>query len=197
MIYISVQPDLDIFLWQLQILLRRMYQLGVLKKDIQVIWGYSIKYGINTNVHEFIERNSAYANFFYYPDERQSTQYASSLRPHIMAKHFKVHPELQNETYYYHDADLLFRELPDVVSLSTGNIWYVGDTKGYLGYGYLKNCLSDEAIMKMAAIVGLTMEDLEKNDSHVGGAQYVLKKTSASFWEKVEKDSENMYVYLE
>lgn len=196
MYFISIQPDADYYIWQLDVFLFRMGHLGLEKSNIHVIFGCNVNTCLSTLAQKFIQNNIEKASFFYYVDERTSKEYASSLRPHIMAKHLNAFPELEQATYYYHDADLLFRELPDIDFLRKGDTWYVGDTKSYLGYEYLRRYLSVDKLIEMAQIVGLAETDIQANDAEVGGAQYVLKNTPVSFWKKVERDCEKMYLFL-
>lgn len=48
----------------------------------------------------------------------------------------------------------------------------------------------------MCECVNIPLALVLKNNSDAGGAQYLLKNTSYEFWDKVEKDSENLFILL-
>lgn len=177
MIFLSVQPDSINYIWQLDVLIFNLINLGLPSKNIQVLFGFDVERGLNPVIEDFIKRHPD-ISIYSYPDTRTSKKYASSLRPHIMAKHFEAFPDMETETFFYHDADLLFRELPDLDFLAKGDTWYVADTKNYLGYNYLKSRLSQAQLVEMCSIVGISKDKIIENDAEVGGAQYVLKNTT-------------------
>ncbi len=49
----------------------------------------------------------------------------------------------------------------------------------------------------MCSIVGISEDTVIENDSHTGGAQYLLKHITKEFWEKVYEDSESIFCLLE
>ena len=116
MLYLSAQPDKFYFLWQLQLQLFNFGKLGIRSKDIHVLIGYNSNKGLSKEFENFVGQNK-HATFFIYPDERKSRCYLSSLRPHIIAKHFRKYPELEIENIFYHDSDIVFNSLPDFESL--------------------------------------------------------------------------------
>ena len=124
MIYLSAQPDDFYFLWQLQLQLFNFSKLGIRPENIHVLIGYNSKKGLSKEFENFIGQNKQ-AIFFIYPDERKSRCYLSSLRPHMIAEHFRKYPELEIENIFYHDSDIVFNSLPDFESLCNDDIWYV------------------------------------------------------------------------
>ncbi|MEO5991058.1 MAG: galactosyltransferase-related protein [Ferruginibacter sp.] len=194
--YLSAQPDDYYFLWQLQLQLFNFSKLGISSKDIHVLIGYNAKKGLSKEFETFFCQNKQ-ASIFLYPDERKSRFYLSSLRPHIIAKHFRKHPELENQIIFYHDSDIVFNSLPDFDNLIKDDIWYVSDTRSYLDCDYIKRTAGEKVFHKMCDVVGIEPVIVENNNDNAGGAQYLLKECKTSFWQKLEKDCEGLYKLLE
>jgi hypothetical protein len=196
MIFISAQPDTYYFLWQLKLQLFNFSQLGISREDIHVLIGYDPKRGLSQEFAEFIQINHQ-ASFFTYPDLRKSKAYLSSIRPHIIHQHFLAFQYLEDEFIFYHDSDILFRVLPDFNKLTHDDTWYASDTASYLNKQYIISTVGEDIFTKMCNIVGVTPALVETNNENAGGAQYLIKYCKAGFWEKTEKDCENLYGLLE
>lgn len=195
MIYISAQPDLFYFLWQLQLQLFNFNRLGINSTQIHVLICYDKERGLSPYFQSFIKENKQ-AQFFIYPDTRKSKLYDSSIRPHIIAKHFKANPWLENEAIFYHDSDIIFTQLPDFNQLLQDNIWYASDTRSYNDSHYIKNKIGVVGFKGMAKLIGVSHKVIEEHDDDTGGAQYLLKKITVKFWQRLEKDCEAMFEYL-
>lgn len=195
MIFISGQPIAPYFIWQLDILLQNLHSLNAEKDNIHVLFSYRTEEE-RSMIEAFGEKNRQFARTFGYSDTRERNAYPPSERAHIFSKHFAAYPELEEETLFLHDSDLLFRELPDLGALAEGNVWYTADTRSYTGYEYLSGILTTVELRELTGIVGVTEELIKRNDLNAGGAQWIIKKVTASFWSKVEKDCETMYEYL-
>jgi len=196
MIYLSAQPDTFYFLWQLKLQLFNFSRLGIVPEDIHVLIGYDPKRGLSQEFAEFIQTNQQ-ASFYSYPDKREHKTYLSSIRPHIIHQHFLTFPILENETVFYHDSDILFRELPDFDRLNQNDTWYASNTGSYLNKQYILATAGEDVFIEMCEIVGINPELVETNNTNAGGAQYLIKNCNAGFWKKVEKDCENLYELLE
>ena len=193
MLYLSAQPDDYYFVWQLKIQLLNFKKLGIKKNEIHILIGVNTVQGIRQYFSSFIEANMDNALFFIYKDKRSERNYLSSIRPHIIKQHFEMFPELENEKIFYHDSDIIFRELPDFGLLCQGNKWYVSDTRNYLDSKYIISVSNQELFKKMCRQVGLSNELIISKDEDAGGAQYLLKNTNYTFWDKVEQDSEALF----
>nr|WP_068893176.1 hypothetical protein [Pedobacter panaciterrae] len=194
MIFLSAQPDEKYFIWQLEVQLHNFNKLNIAPEDIQVLIGFNPLKGLSTDFRRFMTNNKQ-ASFFAYPDTRGEVFYPSSLRPHIIKKHFKRFPDLNNKTLFYHDSDIIFREVPDFKKLIRDEIWYVSNTRSYLDSKYL-NSKGNGLLENMCDIVGIPVGTVIKNDINAGGAQYVLKNCSYEFWDKVELDCQKLYFIL-
>jgi len=194
MLYLSAQPDELYFIWQLELQLHNFSLLKIPEDSIHVLIGYNNKKGLSQEFQRFINKNKQ-ARFFIYPDSRETTIYPSSLRPHIIKQHFNAFNELSKRAIFYHDSDILFRELPDFSKMLKDNIWYLSNTRDYLDSKYIKS--KGENIFKnMCDIVGVDPSLIENNDLNAGGAQYLIKNSTYDFWQKVEEDCEKLFFIL-
>jgi hypothetical protein len=193
--YLSAQPDSFYFLWQIEILIVNLLELKVNAEDIHILVGYNSSIGINPEWHTLSLEYAENASFYFYSDSRESKAYLSSIRPHIIRKHFEKYPDLENDRIFYHDSDIIFRRLPDV-SLFEENVWYVSDTRSYTGVEHIKSKGGEDLFKNMCNVIGISQSLVEMNDPNSGGAQYVLNGVKSDFWKKVENDSENLYILI-
>ncbi|MFD0763262.1 hypothetical protein ACFQZI_00255 [Mucilaginibacter lutimaris] len=195
MIFLSSQPDDYYFLWQLQLQVFNFRSLGIKRSDIHILLGYDVDKGLSSVFEQFISDNPG-VNIHAYPDTRESKSYEPSLRWHIIAKHFRKFPALQQATVFHHDSDILFKSLPDVKLLTSDDTWYVSDCRHYLESSYIKDKIGESGFKRMCSLVGVETHHVIAEDHNAGGAQYVLKALDVAFLEKMEKDSEIMYKFL-
>ncbi len=196
MIYLSAQPDSFYFLWQLKLQLFNFSQLGIGQENIHVLIAYDPKRGLNLEFSDFISENKQ-ATFFIYPDLRKSKTYLSSIRPYLICRHFLTYQNLENEIIFYHDADILFRVLPDFDKLSRDKVWYASNTSWYLNKQYIVGTAGERTFNQMCKIVGIDPSVVEANNGNAGGAQYLIKYCKTDFWKKIERDCEKLYQLLE
>jgi hypothetical protein len=183
-------PDNNYFLWQMLVQMNNFKKFGLEHDVIYVIGKNSMqKSSILTNI---MLKSNVRCNFYVYSDERDNPQYSSTLRPHILAKFFEEYPDMQKETFLYLDPDVIFTKKPKLNDLINDDIWYVSDTRSYIGVDYIKS-KSLALFEEMCQIVGIDPAIVEANDDSAGGAQYVMKNVTVEFWKKVEKDSEELF----
>lgn len=182
------QPAIPRFQWELEVLLTNLKQFG--EFDIVLLFSKHDD-AVPTYLHEKYG-----AQCFVYPDNRMDRQYIPSIRPYLLWQYFKNNPEAEHETYFYIDADIIFREWPDFTTLvSDPNKVYGADCDSYIGYDYLHQCQrGDEIIKNMADICGITPEAMKGVPGI--GAQLVLTNPTADFWERAYDDSNKIYNYL-
>ncbi|MDQ1090495.1 galactosyltransferase-related protein [Siphonobacter sp. SORGH_AS_1065] len=196
MIFLSAQPDSLYMKWQIQVFLFNINKLGISSQNIHVLIGYDPTEGINPIYQDNFDPIFARASIFFYPDNRIQRNYIPGIRPHIIKKHFDKFPELESESIFYHDADIVFRELPNFDELLRDDKWYVSNTLKYT---------SPESILKAGKIVldemleclNIPLDLILKNNSSSGGAQYLFKKLNYEFWNEVELYSEILYNHLQ
>lgn len=161
--------------------------VGISSKNVQILIGFDPIKGINPAFLAF-EKQNRYGTLYFYKDERVSPKYRSSIRPHILAKHFKKYPSLSAGIIFYHDCNIIFRKRLNESFLEKEETCYVSDASTYMNLKYINKF--DGALQKMVATVGIDELLITQNDAHTGGAQYVLKSISVPFWEKLGSDSE-------
>lgn len=195
--YICVQPRLLYYAWQVEVMLNNFLKNGVDYEDIDILVACN-PYD-NTSSNESIEAwdklidHYPDARFFFYPDTRDlPIRYISSIRPNILKQHFQEYPELSKEAIFYHDCDIIFTKPIDFRNFLPDNIWYLSDTNSYINYNYIMSKGKD-IYDKMCQIVGIDPVIPKLMNSNSGGAQYILKNIDYTFWEKVEKDCEQLY----
>ena len=202
--FISAQPDIPYFHWQVELYIHNFLQKGIKLENIIVLFG--IVDG-NTKPHvnsiDLVRRG---VRVYYYIDDRPKKHYIPSLKPYLMYRFLKDFPEY-GKKIFFHDSDIIFRDLPEFEDLMNDDTCYLSNTNGYLNYDYLLNCSQryqkkhenykdNELINKMCYIVGIEPGILQKNNNDSGGAQYLLKDVSWEMWLKIYRDSIRLYDYL-
>ncbi|HVI49409.1 MAG TPA: galactosyltransferase-related protein [Chitinophaga sp.] len=195
LIYLSAQPDDYYFLWQLELQLHNFNKLEIPRENIHVLIGYNPEKGISREFEDFVAINDC-ATFFTYPDNRKDKTYIPSIRPHIIRQHFLAVEGLSSVPLFYLDSDVLFREKIPLGTLLQDDTWYLSDTRNYLDSAYVISKAGRAIFEGMCRIAGVDPGRVIAQDKQAGGAQYILKNTSADFWGKVERDSESIYRLL-
>ncbi len=199
--YICVQPRLVYYAWQLEVMLNNFLKHNINPNDIQILVAYSPDQNDRTNHSDVVDLYSKLiqkypsVGFYFYKDTRVSPCYISSVRPNILKQHFKYFPELKNSAIFYHDCDIVFSKTPNFDLFLNDKIWYMSNTEGYIGSKYILS-KGEDIYLKMCEIVGIDSKIPKIMESNSGGAQYLLKGVDSIFWEKVEKDSEDLYRYF-
>ena len=196
---ICVQPCIIYYAWQIEVMLHNFQSLNLQRYDIRCLFAYNKtepdweeKVSLIKKVEE---KYNLVARFYYYEDGRDfPISYISSVRPNILKQHFKEFPELKERVIFYHDCDILFTKFPDFLSTycDDDNNWYVSDTKSYIGHNYIVS-KGEEVLDRMCDIVGINKKVVKEREEQSGGAQYIMKGVDWQFFEKMEKDCENMF----
>jgi hypothetical protein len=191
--YVSVQPAIDYYTWQIEVMITNFMRNDVNGNHIDVVCAIKNNH-IPPAWQKLAERYNM-VRFFFYNDTRQNPVYISSVRPHILKQHFAAHPDLTNDAIMYHDSDIVLTKTPTWDHLVQDDVWYLSDTIGYVGAEYIKSkkCGVYE---EMCKIVGIDPEIPAREQQHSGGAQYLMKNVTAEFWEKVERDCEALYHFF-
>jgi hypothetical protein len=192
-IFISAQPDHPYFHWQVEVQLHNFIKLGINPNWIEVLWAHD-----NSPSYEALALAAKYPTvrfFFYKKTITQNHGYIPILRPDILEQHFRRYPALRGETIFYHDSDIIFRELPDFDSMHGDLYWYLSDTVSYIGAEYIKS-KSHDLFNKLCDIAKIDPALVESNQANSGGAQYLMKGVTADFWKEVAEDSLALYKYM-
>lgn len=195
MYFISAQPDELYFKWQLEVQLLNFANHNIPADKIHVLISYNPDFGVHPKFLELAQEQSGRAQFYFYEDLRVLRSYIPAARTHIIKKHFSAHPYLKENAIFYHDSDIIFRELPDFEALCKNDTWYVSDARDYIGAGYISK-INDTILHEMCEQLEIDKSLIKMNDEHAGGAQYILKGVNYQFWDKVEHDSEKLFCYL-
>ncbi|MDB5141105.1 MAG: Uncharacterized protein JWR12_3021 [Mucilaginibacter sp.] len=196
MIFLSAQPDTLYSKWQLEVQLFNFKKHGIDPVEIHVLIGYDPAAGINSKFCELFETHRDYASFFIYEDNRSNKSYVSSIRPHIIKQHFLENPFLNDTCVFYHDSDIIFRELPDFKTMCIGEHWQLSDTRHYIGAEWIKKT-GRNVLEEMCLVTGKNQRLIEQNDLNSGGAQYLMKNVNYQFWHMVERDCQRLYDHLQ
>jgi|LakMenEpi03Aug12_release.lakeMendotaPanAssembly.Ray.scaffolds.fasta_scaffold168661_2 hypothetical protein len=198
--YICVQPRILYYAWQVEVMINNFIKHGISGNDIDILVAYNPNDGTSTqesiDAWNKLANEYNYVRFFFYEDTRVSPiRYISSIRPNILKQHFQTFPELKDEVIFYHDCDIVFTKTPDFNNFLYDNIWYLSNTNSYINYDYIISKGQDVYDL-MCKIIGIDPIIPRLMNSNSGGAQYILKNIDAEFWDKVEKDSEELYYQI-
>ena len=201
--FIQCCPSDIYYTWQVNLWLESLREIGQSDKAINLI--FTPKGRENRDKWKQIENLYPEAEFHYYADEDNLTSligiYIPVIRPYVLWKHFKKHPELSEKAIFYCDSDVLFTKEFNVEQFLEDDINYLSDTNSYINSDYINNKVNDcipekrdqllqiDVLQSLTSYVGITKEIAEKNKKHSGGAQYLLKNIDADFWKKVMSDT--------
>ena len=190
--FICAQPAIKYYAWQVEVMINNFIEMGVNPNFIDII----VRKENGQIPEEWLRLAKAYpVQFFFYDDTRITTNYISSLRPNILKQHFAQHPYLKDDVIFYHDCDILFtKPVREWITqeMLDDDIWYGSDTCGYISHAYIKS-KGQDIIDKMCEIMKLPEKLIEDNQLNNIGAQYLMKNVDYNFWDKVEKDCENLF----
>lgn len=187
--FVCAQPAIDYYAWQVEVMILNFMKNGVNPNNIHIVSGY---YGaVPENWSKLANKYNSVC-FFFYPDDRPMKGYIPSIRPYILHKHWLAHPELENETVFYHDSDIILSKPFAFQHLGEGDTCYVADTVSYIGANYVRS-KGEHYLDVMTSIVGVDKQVVIDNEKDSGGAQYIIKGIDASFWEDMYHNVEEMY----
>lgn len=180
------QPAIPRFEWELEVSLTRLKKLGVndiillfSRHDSKIPARLKEKYGVEIHI---------------YDDSRRDRTYIPAIKPYLWSRFLQEDKSRENDSYFYIDSDVIFREIPNVQP--NPNVWYGSDCGHYLGVDYIDSTNMGEGIFKeMCKIVGVNPEFIRETNP-VCGAQWVISQPSYEYWNKVYEDSVRLYRYL-
>jgi hypothetical protein len=209
--FIQACPDDTYYTWQVNLWLESLRDIGHSDKAISLI--FTPKGRAKNNKWKQIVDLYPEAEFYFYEDEDELSKllgiYIPVLRPYVLWKHFKLHPELSEKAIFYCDSDILFMKDFNVDQFLEDDINYLSDTNSYINAKYFDSKINQvlpekleeyktrDILAELCSIIGITREIAEKNNDHSGGAQYLLKNIDSNFWSKVMNDSILIRTYLQ
>lgn len=190
---ILAQPAIPRFQWELEVLLTNIRQFS----DIEVILLFSKPQDYDKSVPRYLVNKYAGVRAFVYEDNRYDKSYIPSIRPYLWWQYLRNHPERENETYFYIDSDVIFREWPDFSAMHVNALHWAGsDCDNYIGYDYLKQVQrGPEIIGHMAQYCQITPSQMRGVPGI--GAHLVIAQPTARMWEQSYYRSNAIWHYLD
>lgn len=201
LLFVSAQPDVPYFHWQSEIYCHNFIKHGIKPENIHIIFG--LVNNNHTPSEGALKLKEKGYNVHFYIDNRDRKHYIPSIKPFLIHKWVKEKPE-RGKLFFLHDADIIFRELPNFEPYLEDDMCYCSDTKGYIAYSYLKSVCNryesahptsekNQLLKEMVDVVGINIECVECNNDNSGGGQYIFKNTTSDFWYKVYDDSNKLF----
>ena len=200
--YICVQPRIFYYSWQVEVVINNFLKHGINTNKLEIL------VATNPNDQTSDPRNVEmwrkladtynYVRFFFYEDTRSNMSYIPSVYFNILKQHIKAFPELEKEALFLFDCDTIFTRPLDLTPMLSDDKWYLSDTVGYIGYQYIKTKIQPgyDVYNGMCNIVGIDPLVPKLMNSNSGGAQHLVKNTTYEYWDKVERDSIEIYKYF-
>ena len=201
--YICAQPDDTYYTWQVHLWLESLKERKESDKAIVLIFIPKTR----TRNPKWDQVIALYpeAEFVFYNDEDDISSllgiYIPILRPYVLWRYFKEHPEMNNKAIFYCDSDILFTEKFDIQQFIDNETNYVSDSNSYINASYFDSKVRDvlpnkleeyktrDILGEITSVVGISREIAEANNEHSGGAQYLIKNIDADFWKKMMTDT--------
>jgi hypothetical protein len=226
--FIQACPDDDYYIWQVHLWLESLRERGLSKDAVSLVFTPDIR-EFNQKWKD-LETLYPESEFKFYKDVDGVSKliriYIPILRPYVLMRYFKEHPELEEKAIFYCDSDVLFTENFNIDKFVDDNICYLSNTLSYINATYwdskgkvyeeddlkgqykkgdpifvLKEKFEEykkrDILQEACSLVGISREIAEKNNLHSGGAQYLLKNIDYKFWEKVITDCIRLRIHLQ
>ena len=200
-LFVSAQPDVPYFIWQIKIYVNNFIENGIDPSQIHVV--LALVYGSKEPSVEAKRLKEMGINVHFFTDDRVKKHYIPSIKPYLISKWIQSNKEY-GKLFFLHDADIVFKQLPDFEKLTKDDTSYLSDTVGYIGYNYIMDCCKryesahpntteGQLINEMVDVIGIDVETIKVNQENSGGGQYLIKNTTCELWYKIYKDSTKLY----
>jgi hypothetical protein len=201
LLFVTAQPDVPYFHWQCEIYGYNFVEKGIKPSQIHMIFG--LVNGINTPSEGALKLREKGYNVHFYIDERDNKHYIPSIKPYMIHKWLEEFPQ-NGKHFFLHDADIIFREIPNLNQYLNDDVSYMSDTTGYIAYNYIIDCCRryesahptsnvNQLLQEMVDIVGIDIDCVKSNQENSGGGQYIIKNTTSENWYKIYDDSNKLY----
>jgi len=200
-LFVTAQPDVPYFIWQIKLYVNNFIEKGINPNQIHVIFSIVHRNGLPSE--ESLKLKDFGINVHHFSDFRRKKHYIPSIKPYLISSWIKTNSDYGN-LFFLHDADIIFKDLPNFDKLLNDDICYLSDTIGYIGYDYIIDCCGryeiqhpksekNQLINEMANVIGLDVEVIKENRKNAGGGQYLIKNTHADLWDKIYRESTLLY----
>lgn len=212
LVFIQACPDDGFYMWQTHVWLESLRKIGHSDKAISLVFTPGDRKVKNEYWDNLVSLYPESTFFFQGDDDGISKFlpfYIPILRPYILSKYFKLHPELKEKAIFYCDADVVFTENLDIDKYLNDDINYLSNTLSYISADYFEKKTNDvtpskleqykkrDVLSEACKIVGISKEKAVENNLNSGGAQYLLKNIDYTFWDKVFGDCLTIRQYLQ
>lgn len=187
--YICAQPANKYYAWQIDVMIYSFIKNGINSNLIDIVLAHQLP---EISYYDMLKEKYPDVNFYFYDDTRDDKIYVSSIRPHILAKHFEKYPHLYKGVFMYHDCDIVLTKPLEINQYLEDDICYLSDTISYIGHKYIIS-KGEDVFNRMVSTFNINPQYVIDNEKNSGGAQYVLKNIDSCFWKKVEKDCVQLY----
>ena len=209
--FICAQPDDTYYVWQVHLWLESLKKIEHSDKAIVLVF---VPRDREADRPKWDRVANLYpeAEFVYYKDQHQVSEmlglYIPILRPYVLWRYFKDHPEMVSKAVFYCDCDVMFTEKFDISQYIEDDVCYVSDTNSYINATYFDGKIRDvlpekleeyktrDVLAEVTSFIGVNRQIAEQNNEHSGGAQYFLKNIDAKFWSKMMNDTIIIRSYL-
>ena len=209
--FIQACPDDTYYTWQVHLWLESLREIGHSDKAISLIFIPKNRKR-NDKWKQIIDLYPE-SEFHFYTDEDELNAlvgiYIPVLRPYVLWRYFKEHPERSEDAIFYCDSDILFTEKFNIDDYTQDDVNYLSDTNSYINASYFDSKISQvlpekleeyktrDILSEICSVIGIDRETAEINNLHSGGAQYLLKNVDATYWSKVMNDCLLIRTYLQ
>jgi hypothetical protein len=200
-LFVTAQPDVPYFIWQIKLYVNNFIEKGIDPNQIHVVFSIINRNGSPSE--ESLKLKDFGINVHHFSDFRRKKHYIPSIKPYLISSWLKTNSDY-SKLFFLHDADIIFKDLPNFDKLLNDDICYLSDTIGYIGYDYIIDCCGryeiqhpksekNQLINEMANVIGLDVEVIKENRKNAGGGQYLIKNTDADLWDKIYRESTLLY----
>jgi hypothetical protein len=190
--YISCQPEINYFSWQLDVMLFSFEKNGIDLSQVHILASNESGKSNEVGCFEYLKTKYKGVQLFRYEDDRPDKSYIPSIKHHLLYKHYEKYPNLKHEAVFFHDSDIVFTKNPELEKYEDGDVWYLSDTVSYMGYDYIMT-KGQDTLETMLMTAGIEEDLVKKNQKNSGGAQYILKNVDADFWKECRDMGVNLY----
>ena len=185
MIYLSCQPAINRYTWEVEVYIENFLHMGVSPQQIHAVQGLDREWKEIPLEWKKLQNKYPSVNFWFYYDTRPlDNNYPPSLQAHLLEKHWIMNPHLNNEAVFFHDADFIFTKPMDFIPFLQDEHWYLSNTISYIGAEYIRS-KGEEVLDKMCEIAEIDKRYVVYNQGGSGGAQKLIKKVDSKYWRDV------------
>lgn len=212
--FITALSDSLYYTWQVHLWLESLKDINKSQDAIILIYR-PFKYKVDNKWDKIIELYPEAEFKFIRANEEDNMDiyrniYIPIIRSYCMWRHLKSNPSLgTNNVIFFCDSDIIFSKDFNIDEFIEDDINYVSNAVNYLGADYFKNKSNDvlkdkkeayahrDVLAELLSVIGVPKETAIANQEHSGGVQYILKNTTAGYWEKVMNDTLIICTYMQ